>query len=229
MNLSLRCSPRPRATGPSRVSVWRFDYQCRGVEGVGKDFRASSGRCVEVVALDVEYVTYRDEQGEQSFSPAQVCVVDREYKVLYKSFCRPVLPEKCKICSGGWRLNIAGIPSFSEVRSTLVNVLSGKRVVGIGLKKDLAALNLDIPEGLQYDIMTFAKFQNQAGNVRSLKRLAREHLHKDIQTKGRAHDAEEDAVTTMQLYMEVVQPGTAESYDDMVERYTQLFMSRLRQ
>eukprot|EP00877_Chromochloris_zofingiensis_P000591 jgi/Chrzof1/10532/Cz05g02080.t1 len=81
--------------------------------------------------------------------------------------------------------------------------------------------------------MTFPLFCNKSGNARSLKRLAQEHLGKEIQRKGLngrgvLHDPLEDATAVMELYTKVIAASPPAAYDDMVAYYTNQIMERMQ-
>ncbi len=69
----------------------------------------------QVVAIDVEFVHYTPDGAEPQSSAAYVCLVDRDLKVLLKSFINPGLPAGARL-NGGVRLaNIKGAPTLAAV------------------------------------------------------------------------------------------------------------------
>jgi len=78
-------------------------------------------------------------------------------------------------------------PPLQKVVQQLQCLLQDQLLVGHGLAKDLAALELVHPPGLQFDTMTYTAFCNKAGNAKSLKQLAQQYLNRQIQATTVKH------------------------------------------
>lgn len=139
-----------------------------------------------ILSLDVEYMHGRTTGGAAITAPAYVCIVNRHLDVVYKSYAKPNIPG-LERSIGGVRLgDLGAAPALEQVLQDLRALIQGRRVVGHGINKDLAALGIDHPAALTYDTMSLPLFQNKAGNSKSLKKLALQHLGQNIQPKGQA-------------------------------------------
>ena len=98
-----------------------------------------------VVALDVEYVHFRESQHalvpgepEEQCAAAWVAMVDGEGKVLLDSRCQPRVPlEQLQRCwvGGVPPDQLHGAPPVEEVAARVQKLSQGKRLVGHGLTK----------------------------------------------------------------------------------------------
>ncbi|KQK76109.1 hypothetical protein AAES_139615 [Amazona aestiva] len=86
----------------------------------------------------------------------------------------------------------------------ILRILAGKLVVGHAIYNDFKALKYFHPQALTRDTSKMPLLNRKGGFPEnatvSLKRLAKELLHKDIQVGKSGHSSVEDARTTMELY-----------------------------
>lgn len=97
---------------------------------------------------------------------------------------------------------------LEQVRGLVKNILHGKILIGHALENDLAALNITHPWHDIRDTADYLPFMKEIRDgeercimaPRKLKELALDHLGRDIQAQGRAHNPIEDARTALRLY-----------------------------
>jgi hypothetical protein len=191
----------------------------------------------KLVAIDVEYAHITTSDGVPYQLPAEICVVDYQGNILFRSFCNgfdayPSLgdPEtlEFEIKGGTPKREWKPAPKLKEIRPKLIKILGKKdvNVVGHNLGKDLTSLGLDktVPLSRRRDTMRYAVLQGPAGFGRTLKELANKKLNRKIQRENR-HDPAEDAIATMDLYLQYCHydPELME-YDDLVEYYASQMM-----
>jgi len=90
-------------------------------------------------------------------------------------------------------------PSFDEVQQVVADLLRGRRLIGHGLRNDLAALRLQHPYTDTRDTADYPPFRGAAGKPQKLAKLAAQHLGVTIQ--GKTHNPVEDARAAMLLYL----------------------------
>jgi RNA exonuclease 4 len=184
----------------------------------------------KLVAIDVEYAHICTSTGQRYQLPAEICLVDYEGKILFKSFCNGfdaynLNPETLEFeFKGGIpRREWLPAPKLKEIKPKLIQIISEKEVavVGHNLGKDLTSLGLDkiVPLTRRRDTMRYPALQGPSGFGRTLAELARKKLNRKIQVESR-HDPAEDAIAAMDLYLEYCHydPNLME-YDDLVEYY----------
>jgi RNA exonuclease 4 len=97
---------------------------------------------------------------------------------------------------------------LEQVRSLVKNILHGKILIGHALENDLAALNISHPWHDIRDTANYPPFMKEIRDgedrsimaPRKLKELAWDHLGRDIQAQGQAHNPVEDARAALRLY-----------------------------
>ena len=97
---------------------------------------------------------------------------------------------------------------LEQVRGLVKNILHGKILIGHALENDLAALNITHPWHDIRDTADYLPFMKEIRDgdercimaPRKLKELAWDHLGRDIQAQGQAHNPIEDARTALRLY-----------------------------
>lgn len=97
---------------------------------------------------------------------------------------------------------------LDQVRTLVKTILQGKILIGHALENDLAALKITHPWHDIRDTANYPKFMKEIRDgedrsimaPRKLKELAWDHLGRDIQTLGEAHNPVEDARAALRLY-----------------------------
>lgn len=97
---------------------------------------------------------------------------------------------------------------LEQVRTLVKTILHGKILIGHALENDLAALNITHPWHDIRDTANYPKFMKEIRDgedrslmaPRKLKELAWDHLGRDIQAQGQAHNPVEDARAALRLY-----------------------------
>jgi RNA exonuclease 4 len=100
------------------------------------------------------------------------------------------------------------VMSLEQARTAVKSILQGKILIGHALENDLAALKITHP---WHDIRDTANYPPYMKEIRDgedklimaprkLKDLAWDHLGRDIQTQGQAHNPIEDARAALRLY-----------------------------
>jgi len=160
------------------------------------------------VALDCEMVGIGAE-GKKS-ALARVTLTDWNGTILYDSHVQ--VPSRVT----DFRTHVSGIlPKHIQKESAVAPercrkevgaILKGKILVGHGLQNDLQALFLQHPKEDIRDTSKYRPFQRLAGSKwrpRKLRDLAKQHLKREIQKSGEAHDSVEDADAAMALFKKV--------------------------
>lgn len=156
------------------------------------------------VAIDCEMVGTGP--GGRRSALARCSIVGYGGDVLYDRYVRPAAPvvDYRTRWSGIRRHHMAGAVPFGAARKEILRLLAGKVVVGHAVHNDFKALKYFHPEALTRDTSKMPLLNRKGGFPEnatvSLKRLAKELLHKDIQVGKSGHSSVEDARTTMELY-----------------------------
>jgi RNA exonuclease 4 len=160
------------------------------------------------VAIDCEMVGIGSE-GRQS-ALARVSVVDWYGAVLLDTFVKvPARVTDFRTHVSGVKANHITSKAAMEVttcREQVSALIKGKILVGHALKNDLQALLLQHPKDDIRDTAMYRPFQRVVGTKwrpRKLRELVKQHLGKDIQIAGQAHDSVEDAKSALELFQHV--------------------------
>ncbi|KAM4662304.1 interferon-stimulated 20 kDa exonuclease-like 2 [Discoglossus pictus] len=158
----------------------------------------------KMVAIDCEMVG-TGPNGRNS-ALARCSVVNYHGDVVYDSYiqpCSPVTDYRTR-WSGIRREHLVKATPFKLAQKEILKILSSKIVIGHAIQNDFKALNYFHPKELTRDTSKIPLLNRKAGfhekEPASLKRLAKQLLHKDIQTGKSGHSSVEDAKTTMELY-----------------------------
>ncbi|XP_021232379.1 interferon-stimulated 20 kDa exonuclease-like 2 isoform X1 [Numida meleagris] len=156
------------------------------------------------VAIDCEMVGTGP--GGRNSDLARCSIVDYEGDVLYDRYVRPAEPivDYRTRWSGIRKQHMANAVPFCKAQREILKILSGKVVIGHAIHNDFKALKYSHPKVLTRDTSKIPLLNQKGGFPEdvsiSLKRLAKELLHKDIQVGKSGHSSVEDARTTMELY-----------------------------
>lgn len=163
-----------------------------------------------VVALDCEMVGTGP--GGSRSALARAVVVNAHGAVLLDTHCRPaaeVTDYRTEV-SGVSAAHLAGAPPLAEVQARVAALLSGRLLVGHGLRNDLKALLLSHPRGSTRDTARYPPLMRsrphvggpsaeaRRGRPARLQDLAAEQL--GVRIQGGAHDPAEDARAALALY-----------------------------
>jgi len=201
----------------------------------------------QVVAIDIEYMHVRlieDDVYEKIQLPCEVCLVDvsREPLVYSKVDSLTELKKHHPMCIRGDYIlehdggclfeEIRGKPLLSEVKKELLGHVKHRLVIGHNLAKDLISLGIsekDVPVSTRRDTMMYPKLQNEKGYGRALAELSLNKLGREIQRQSR-HDSMEDALATLDLYLQFCHYDEAMmEYDDLVEYHTSQMLKNLKE
>ena len=174
-----------------------------------KATRGLTGDEPKYVALDCEMVLASVDGAEPVHSLAQIAIVDWNGKVIYKTYVVPEgeITDYLTQYSGVEEKDLVGAPSFQEVRARVLEIISGKTVVGHGLRSDFEALQIPYNVDLTRNTALTNKYQKNVVNYRTgepgrgarrLRNLAKTYLNETIQEGS--HDPEIDARAAMLLY-----------------------------
>ncbi|KAJ6662826.1 hypothetical protein lerEdw1_011030 [Lerista edwardsae] len=137
---------------------------------------------------------------------ARCTVVNYDGEVIYDKYILPVLPilDYRTRWSGVTRQHMKRATPFRVARREILQILRNKIVVGHAIHNDFLALKYFHPREWTRDTSKSPLLKEKVGlpiktNV-SLKSLARELLHKEIQGSKNGHCSVEDARTSMELY-----------------------------
>ena len=162
----------------------------------------ASGIVTKILALDCEMVGVGP-KGEANML-ARVSIVNASGIVVFDSFVAPtqkVTDYRTK-WSGVRSFNLHGAPSFQEVRSKVLSIVSNRTLIGHALQHDLEVLGIDHPSHFIRDTSTYPPLMklHSTGRhkPRSLKELAFQFLGLDIQIGE--HSSVEDARAALRLY-----------------------------
>ncbi|XP_061231299.1 interferon-stimulated 20 kDa exonuclease-like 2 [Neopsephotus bourkii] len=191
----LRREPEPSPASPSSDT---------GGSGSPGAAAPPSGAAEAVVAIDCEMVGTGP--GGRRSALARCSIVGYGGAVLYDRYVRPAAPvvDFRTRWSGIRRHHMARAVPFVTARKEILRILAGKLVVGHAIYNDFKALKYFHPQALTRDTSKMPLLNRKGGFPEnatvSLKRLAKELLHKDIQVGKSGHSSVEDARTTMELY-----------------------------
>ncbi|NXP45541.1 I20L2 protein, partial [Heliornis fulica] len=158
----------------------------------------------KVVAIDCEMVGTGP--GGRCSDLARCSIVGYHGDVIYDRYIRPVAPivDYRTRWSGIRQHHMKNAVPFSKAQREILHILSGKVVVGHAITNDFKALKYFHPKALTRDTSRIPLLNRRAGFPEdvpiSLKRLAKQLLHKDIQVGKSGHSSVEDAQATMELY-----------------------------
>lgn len=162
------------------------------------------------VAMDCEMVGV-GECGVDS-ALARVTIVDWYGTIVLDEYVLPEQPvtDYRTFVSGITADKLVGAASFETVQSKVIQILTGRILVGHGLENDLRALRIHHPwqmtrDTAKYEPMMKVRFNDNKLWPRKLRDLAAEHLGRHIQVPGAPHSPIEDAVAALDLY-KTVQP-----------------------
>ncbi|KAM9214824.1 interferon-stimulated 20 kDa exonuclease-like 2 [Leptosomus discolor] len=210
---SVQPKPCPKANGPASVAAAENGPEGTGLHskpaarGAAKKSRKAPGfppQPSKVVAIDCEMVGTGP--GGRTSDLARCSIVGYDGDVMYDQYVRPAAPivDYRTRWSGVRRQHMANAVPFSKAQREILRILSGKIVVGHAVHNDFRALKYSHPAALTRDTSRIPLLNRRGGfpeNVAiSLKRLAKELLHKDIQVGKSGHSSVEDARATMELY-----------------------------
>eukprot|EP01025_Chloroclados_australasicus_P033276 TRINITY_DN3388_c0_g1_i2.p1 TRINITY_DN3388_c0_g1~~TRINITY_DN3388_c0_g1_i2.p1 ORF type:complete len:487 (-),score=63.00 TRINITY_DN3388_c0_g1_i2:227-1687(-) len=171
------------------------------VENNGQVDIKGGAELTRVVALDCEMVGVGYLGGQSVV--ARVSVVNDLGGVLYDAYVQP----KMKVTdfrtrySGIRPSNLREAVTFEEMQEKVSNLLKNRILVGHALKNDLQVLQISHPKRLIRDTARYPPFlyrKNSRLRPKSLKNLAKEYLHREIQ-EGE-HSSVEDARTALYIY-----------------------------
>nr|XP_028562266.1 apoptosis-enhancing nuclease [Podarcis muralis]XP_028562267.1 apoptosis-enhancing nuclease [Podarcis muralis] len=172
-----------------------------GGKGAGSLSRPTPRKCV---ALDCEMVG-TGPAGRTS-ELARCTVVNYDGDVIYDKYVRPELPivdYRTRWSGITWRHMEKATP-FKVARSEILQIVRDKIVVGHAIHNDFRALKYFHPHAWTRDTSRSPLLRKKMGLPMkasvSLKSLASELLHKNIQVSRNGHSSVEDAQTSMELY-----------------------------
>ncbi|KAM4690705.1 interferon-stimulated 20 kDa exonuclease-like 2 [Rhinophrynus dorsalis] len=158
----------------------------------------------KMVAIDCEMVGTGPKGCNSDL--ARCSIVNYYGDTVYDKYIQPSNPvtDYRTRWSGIRREHLINATPFRIAQKEILKILSGKIVVGHAIHNDFKAINYFHPKEMTRDTSKIPLLNRKAGfqetEVASLKRLAKQLLHKDIQTGKRGHSSVEDAKTTMELY-----------------------------
>lgn len=157
------------------------------------------------VAIDCEMVNVR---GVSTL--ARVSIVDWNGDTVFNTFVRieEEVTDYLTFVSGIRQADIESedAMSFDDCQDAVLEIISGKVIVGHALRNDFIALNIMHPWHLIRDTAKYEPFMKPCPmekNVlvpRKLRVLAKNKLDMIIQEDGQEHDSLEDATAAMELY-----------------------------
>ncbi|XP_073495613.1 interferon-stimulated 20 kDa exonuclease-like 2 [Phyllobates terribilis] len=168
---------------------------------------AASMPSYKLLAIDCEMVG-TGFKGRNS-ALARCSIVNYQGDVVYDKYIRPVCPvtDFRTRWSGIRREHLSNATPFSVAQKEVLKLLHGKIVIGHAIQNDYKALGYFHPKEMTRDTSKIPLLNRKAGfsekEPASLKRLAKQVLHKDIQMGRGGHSSVEDAKTTMELYRAV--------------------------
>lgn len=161
------------------------------------------------VALDCEMVMASVNGEKPVHSLAQIAIVDWYGRRILKTYVKPegVVTNYLEEYSGIKPKDLANAPPFKTVREKVLEIITGKIVVGHGLESDFKALKIDYNPYFTRNTALANVYRQNVRNgrtgkmirgARKLKNLADSYLKETIQVG--AHDPEIDARAAMLLY-----------------------------
>ncbi|KAF1521435.1 Interferon-stimulated 20 kDa exonuclease-like 2, partial [Eudyptes sclateri] len=200
----LRPEPRPEGNGPASLArpaaasptgspgsngtglPWQPKATARGA---AKGKRRAPGFLPpppgKLVAIDCEMVGTGP--GGRTSDLARCSIVGYGGDVVYDRYVRPAAPivDYRTRWSGIRRQHMANAVPFGQAQREILRILSGKVVVGHAIYNDFKALKYFHPKALTRDTSKIPLLNRKGGFPEnaavSLKRLAKELLHRDIQ------------------------------------------------
>ncbi|XP_067827466.1 apoptosis-enhancing nuclease-like [Heptranchias perlo] len=161
-------------------------------------------KAAKCVAIDCEMVGTGP--GGRLGEVARCSIVNYQGDVVYDKYVKPGLPiaDYRTRWSGIRKQHMASAIVFSVAQREILKILKGKIVVGHALHNDFKALKYFHPKSLTRDTSRIPMLKRKAGFPEresvSLKNLAKQLLHKNIQVGRDGHCSVEDACTSMELY-----------------------------
>ncbi|KAM8921490.1 interferon-stimulated 20 kDa exonuclease-like 2 [Pelodytes ibericus] len=158
----------------------------------------------KMVAIDCEMVG-TGLKGRNS-DLARCSIVNFCGDVVYDKYIKPESPitDYRTRWSGIRREHMINAIPFGLAQKEILKILNGKIVIGHAIHNDFKALKYFHPKEMTRDTSMIPLLNRKAGfqekEAASLKRLAKQLLHKDIQVGRHGHSSVEDAKTTMELY-----------------------------
>ncbi|XP_054858750.1 apoptosis-enhancing nuclease [Eublepharis macularius] len=173
--------------------------------GAGADsFSYQKPKTRKLVAIDCEMVGTGP--GGKVNELARCTVVNYDGDVVYDKYVRPQLPvvDYRTRWSGITRRHMEKATPFMKARAEVLQILRDKIVVGHAVHNDFRALKYFHPRDWTRDTSQSPHLREKCGllvkaNV-SLKSLAKQLLHKEIQVSKKGHSSVEDAQASMELY-----------------------------
>jgi len=167
--------------------------------------RISEEEKARYVAIDCEMVSVRGIS-----TVARVSIVDWDGDTVFNSFVRveDEVTDYLTFVSGIRQADIESedAMSFEDCQDAILEIISGKIIVGHALRNDFIALNIMHPWHLIRDTARYEPFMKPCliePNLlvpKKLKVLAKNKLDMIIQEDGQEHDSLEDATAAMELY-----------------------------
>ncbi len=159
----------------------------------------SKTKITHCVAIDCEMVGF-GESGKDNML-ARVSIVNCLGECLYDTFVKPTAPvtDYRTAVSGVRPCDLANAEKFSVVQKKVLEIISGKILIGHAVHNDLIVLKIRHPRHRIRDTSRFKKFYQIGVGTPSLKKLTSHFLKVDIQCGE--HNSIQDAQAAMQLYM----------------------------
>ncbi|XP_063803142.1 interferon-stimulated 20 kDa exonuclease-like 2 [Pseudophryne corroboree] len=165
---------------------------------------APSVSSYKMVAIDCEMVG-TGLKGRNS-DLARCSIVNYQGDVVFDKYVKPANPvtDYRTRWSGIRKEHLINATPFAVAQKEILKILNGKIVIGHAIQNDYKAIGYFHPKEMTRDTSKIPQLNRKAGfqekEIASLKRLAKELLHKNIQTGRAGHSSVEDAKTTMELY-----------------------------
>ncbi|XP_053561275.1 interferon-stimulated 20 kDa exonuclease-like 2 [Bombina bombina] len=165
---------------------------------------SATNKSYKMVAIDCEMVGTGPKGCNSDL--ARCSIVNYHGDVVYDKYIQPGNPvtDYRTRWSGIRREHLVKATPFKIAQKEILKILGGKLVIGHAIQNDFKALKYFHPKELTRDTSKIPLLNRKAGfpekEIASLKRLAKQLLHKDIQVGQKGHSSVEDAKTTMELY-----------------------------
>lgn len=162
--------------------------------------RRTASPVTSEIAIDCEMVE-ATKDGKKISVLARVSLVNSYCQLILDTYVKPMyrVSDYRTPYSGIRREHLEDAPRFKDVRDCVVDIISGRILIGHDLVQDLTVLDIkNLPNIQLRDTSECFRSFFRANERPSLKRLAAAILNRDIQ-RG-AHDSIEDAMTAMLLY-----------------------------
>ncbi|XP_053485477.1 interferon-stimulated 20 kDa exonuclease-like 2 [Ictalurus furcatus] len=187
------------------ATIKEFTVPSKSTSRVG--FSSVLHNPMKYVALDCEMVG-TGLKGHCS-ELARCSIVSYDGDVIYDKFIKPVNPVtdlRTPWSGVRWR-DLHNATPFKQAQREIVNILTGKVVVGHAVHNDFKVLHYFHPVHLVRDTSRSPILNRKAdlpeNKSASLKTLTKILLNMDIQMGKRGHSSVEDAKATMELYKKV--------------------------